>query len=96
MDTMTSARELARNYSIHFGGRVFGTFLGVLTIAVLTRHLGETGYGELTTAMTFLQMFGVMVDFGLTLTLVQMISTAGANEEKIVGNVLALRIHHKV
>ena len=92
MDTMTSARELARNYSIHFGGRVFGTFLGVLTIAVLTRHLGETGYGELTTAMTFLQMFGVMVDFGLTLTLVQMISTAGANEEKIVGNVLALRI----
>ena len=89
---MTNAKELARNYSVHFGGRVFGTFLGVITIAVLTRHLGETGYGELTTAMTFLQMFGVMVDFGLTLTLVQMISTAGANEEKIVGNVLALRL----
>jgi O-antigen/teichoic acid export membrane protein len=89
---MTNAKELARNYSVHFGGRIFGTFLGVITIAVLTRHLGETGYGELTTAMTFLQMFGVMVDFGLTLTLVQMISTAGADEEKIVGNVLALRL----
>ncbi len=89
---MASTRELARNYSVHFGGRVFGTFLGVITIAVLTRHLGETGYGELTTAMTFLQMFGVVVDFGLTLTLVQMISAAGADEEKIVGNVLALRL----
>lgn len=89
---MANTRELARNYSVHFGGRVFGTFLGVVTIAILTRHLGETGYGELTTAMTFLQMFGVMVDFGLTLTLVQMISAAGADEEKIVGNVLALRL----
>ncbi|MFH1315048.1 MAG: flippase [Candidatus Uhrbacteria bacterium] len=89
---MTNAKEMARNYSVQFGGRIFGTFLGVLTIAILTRHLGETGYGELTTAMTFLQMFGVMVDFGLTLTLVQMISTVGANEEKIVGNVLALRL----
>jgi len=89
---MNNAKEMARNYSVQFGGRIFGTFLGVVTIAVLTRHLGETGYGELTTAMTFLQMFGVMVDFGLTLTLVQMISAAGANEEKIVGNILALRL----
>ena len=71
---MANVKELARNYSIHFAGRVFGTFFGVITIAILTRQLGSTGYGELTTAMTFLQIFGVLVDFGLTLTLVQMIS----------------------
>ncbi len=89
---MPPVRELARNYSVHFAGRVIGTFLGILTIAVLTRHLGNTGYGELTTAMTYLQIFGVVVDFGLTLTLVQMISEHRADEQRIVGGILGLRL----
>lgn len=89
---MASFKELARNYSIHFSGRVLGTFFGIITIAILTRSLGDTGYGQLTTAMTFLQIFGVMVDFGLTLTLVQMISEQGADERKITGGVLGLRL----
>jgi len=89
---MSKTREMARNYSVHFAGRVLGTFFGIVTIAILTRHLGETGYGELTTAMTFLQIFGVMVDFGLTLTLVQMISEHGADERRITGGILGLRL----
>ncbi|MBU0531209.1 flippase [Patescibacteria group bacterium] len=89
---MASIKKLARNYSIHFSGRVLGTFFGVITIAILTRSLGDTGYGQLTTAMTYLQIFGVMVDFGLTLTLVQMISEHGADERKITGGVLGLRL----
>jgi len=79
---MASLKELARNYSVHLSGRVLGTFFGVITIALLTRSLGDTGYGELTTAMTFLQIFGVMDDFGLTLTLVQMISEHDAMRKK--------------
>jgi len=89
---MASLKELARNYSIHLSGRILGTFFGVITIAILTRSLGDTGYGQLTTAMTFLQIFGVMVDFGLTLTLVQMISEDKADETRITGGVLGLRL----
>lgn len=89
---MGRTKELARNYSVHFFGRLLGTLFGVVTIAILTRQLGDTGYGELTTAMTFLQIFGVMVDFGLTLTLVQMISEHGANERRITGGILGLRL----
>lgn len=92
VNIMANVRELARNYSIHFAGRVFGTFFGIITVAILTRHLGSTGYGELTTAMTYLQIFGVLVDFGLTLTLVQMISEHGADEKRITGGVLGLRL----
>lgn len=61
-------------------------------IAILTRALGPQGYGAFTTASTYLQFFGVIVDFGLTLTLLVMISESGADEAKVAGNVLGLRL----
>ena len=67
-------------------------FVGLFSIAILTRTLGTNAFGEYTTAITFLQLFGVIVDFGLTLTLVVMISEEGADAEKIVGNIFGLRI----
>jgi len=89
---MSLTQKLAKNTALQVGGRAIGTIFGLLTIAILTRHLGQEGYGQFTTAMTFLQIFGVLVDFGLTLTVVQMISEPRVNEEKIVGNIFSLRL----
>ncbi len=66
--------------------------IGLVTIAIVTRSLGAEHFGEYTTAVTFLQFFGVLVDFGLTLTLIVMISEAGVDEERIVGNFFGLRL----
>ncbi len=89
---MSLTQKLAKNTALQVGGRAIGTIFGLVTIAILTRHLGQEGYGQFTTAMTFLQIFGVLVDFGLTLTVVQMISEPRANEERIVGNIFSLRL----
>jgi len=85
-------RSVSKNFLVQLLGRVGAVFIGMLSIAILTRSLGAEGFGEYTTAITFLQLFGVIVDFGLTLTLIVMISEAQANVEKIVGNVFALRM----
>ena len=58
----------------------------------MTRVLGTSGFGEYTTAITFLQLFAVVVDFGLTLTLVVMISEEKANIERVIGNIFAMRM----
>lgn len=85
-------KEVANNYFVQATGKTLSIIIGFLSVAILARTLGKTGFGEYTTAMTFLNLFGVFVDFGLTLTLVQMIVPATADEKHIVGNFLGLRL----
>lgn len=81
-----------RNTSIQLVGRIFSTLFGVIALALITRYLGQERYGWYTTASTFLQFFGVLADFGLTLITAQMISEPGVDEEKIVSNIFTFRL----
>jgi O-antigen/teichoic acid export membrane protein len=89
---MISSKSLATNFSIQTFGKILALLVGLISIAIMTRALGTEGFGEFTTAITYLQFFGVMVDFGLTLTLIVMISEKGADEKNIVGNFFGLRL----
>jgi len=85
-------RALAQNTAVQMIGKGIATVLGIGTVAVLTRFLGVEGYGQFTLVMTFLSIFAVLVDFGLTLTTTQMISEKKADEEKLLGNLISLRV----
>jgi O-antigen/teichoic acid export membrane protein len=89
---MSLTRAIAGNTFVQVSGKFIGTLLGILTVAVMTRHLGQAGYGEFTTAISFLQFFGILVDFGLTLTMIRMISDAGADESRVASNIFTLRL----
>lgn len=90
--TMNSSKRLAKNTAIQIGGKLMATISGVVTVGILSRYLGTSGYGDFTFVLTFLSIFAVLVDFGLTLTTTQMISEKKADEEKLLGNLLSLRI----
>lgn len=66
--------------------------LGLITLAIMTRALGDTGFGQFTTAVTYLQIVAVVVDLGLTLVFIQMISTPEADEDRISSALLGLRL----
>jgi O-antigen/teichoic acid export membrane protein len=89
---MNKTRALAQNAAVQIIGKTVATLLGVFTVAILARHLGVEGYGQFTIALSFLSIFAVIVDFGLTLTTTQMISEHKANEATLLGNLLTLRI----
>lgn len=84
--------RVARNFAIQVTSRILAIFVGLISVGILTRSLGTTGFGEYTTALTFLHFFAVIVDFGLTLTIVVMISENEADHEKIIGNIFGLRM----
>ncbi len=86
------SHTFARNFLVQAIGKGLSVLIGLLTVALLTRSLGAEAFGEYTTAITFLQFFGIVVDFGLTLSLVVMISEPGADEERLTGNILTVRI----
>lgn len=89
---MTTARSIASNFTIQLVGKILSVLIALASVAIMTRVLGTYAFGEYTTVVTFLQMFGVVVDFGLTLTLIVMISKAGVDEERVVGNFFGLRL----
>ncbi len=89
---MSLARTVGKNFAVQTLGRVLSSLVGLGLIIILTRTLGPATFGEFTTAINFLQFFGVIVDFGLTLTLVVMMSKQGADESRVAGNVLGLRM----
>jgi O-antigen/teichoic acid export membrane protein len=88
---MSLTRKIAHNTLVQVLGRGGAGVLAVVAISLITRYLGTEGFGFYTTAISFLQFFGILIDFGLTMMTVQMISEREDGAEKIVGNVLALR-----
>ncbi len=91
---MNLSHKIAHNTFIQMGGKIVSTILGLVSLAFITRYLGQAGFGEYTTIITFLTIFAVLADFGLTLVTVQMIS--GINEKqqenKILNNLLGFRL----
>ncbi|MDD5032046.1 MAG: flippase [Patescibacteria group bacterium] len=80
------------NTIVQIAGKIIATILGLAAVAIITRYLGLVGFGEYTTIITFLSVFGILADLGLTLVTTQMISKPEADEEKILNNLFTLRL----
>ncbi len=89
---MSLTQKIAHNTLVQIIGKALGISLSLASVGLLTRYLGQTGFGYYTTIFAFLQIFGILVDFGLQMTTVQMISDIQNNEAKILGNILGLRL----
>ena len=88
---MKLATKVAYNTIIQLASKIIATILGLFSIALMTRYLGQSGFGQYTTIITFLSFFAILADFGLTLVTVQLTSQKGTNEEKILNNLFTLR-----
>lgn len=89
---MSLARAVGRNTIIQIIGKVIGTVLGLMTVALIQRSLGSSAFGAYTIVMTFTGFFSVIADLGLYLIVLREIAKPGADEAKIIGNALTLRI----
>ena len=77
---MSLARALAVNTGYQIAGKIVSTALGVIIIGLMTRLLGAEGFGAYSTANAFLQMFALLLDLGLNVTLVAMLGEHAGDE----------------
>lgn len=89
---MNISGKVAHNTIIQIISKIISIILGIIVVAIMTRHLGKEGFGEYTTIITFLSFFAILADFGITLVTAQMISESNAKENKILNNLFALRL----
>lgn len=87
---MTVTR-VAHNTIAHLIGKVVATLIGIVTIGLMTRYLGQEQFGWYTTAIGFLQIVGILIDFGLVLVTGQMLGRGG-DEKRTIHNLLAFRV----
>jgi len=92
---MSLARAIAWNTSVQVIGKVLSTIIGIALIALLTRQLGQVGFGMYSTANAFLQIFALLLDLGLNVTLIALLGEhAGdaAYEKRCLSALFTLRI----
>ena len=90
MKSLTS--KVAINTVVQSSSKAIMVATSIVTISLLTRYLGEEGFGEYTTVMTYLGLFGIIVDMGMYLIVVREVAKENADAEGILGNVLGIRL----
>lgn len=90
---MILARKIAYNVILNSFLKVFSTVaLSLVSIRLMTGYLGQEGFGKYATILAFFAFFTAVADLGLGSVTAREISRAGADEGKILGNVVALRL----
>lgn len=89
---MSLTARIARNTFVQVIGKASAVLFAAVSIGVLTRYLGTTGYGEYTTILAFVEFFGVLADLGLYIIAVKKISETRDNDGEIFNNIFTLRV----
>lgn len=88
---MSLTRKIAHNTIVQIIGRGGAGVLAVVAISFITRYLGREGFGYYTTVIAFLQFIAILIDFGLTTIVVQMVSERDDGVDKIMSNLMTMR-----
>jgi len=74
--------------------RFINILIGVFSLALITRILGQTGFGFYTTIFAFVQIFMIIADLGLYLTLLREISAAPDRSaaNRATNNIFTIRL----
>jgi len=85
------AQKIALNSLFSSIGRITATFLALVALGLMTRYLGQAGYGWYATILAFLQIFSIIANLGLQPICLREISQSESEERKIINNAFALR-----
>ncbi|MBP7134631.1 flippase [Patescibacteria group bacterium] len=91
---MSHARALAVNTGVQLIGKAISTVFGIFAIGLLTRLLGQEGFGLYTAANSYLQIFALALDLGINVTFTALLGEhAGdeAYEKRCVSALFTLR-----
>lgn len=80
------------NTFIQILGKGISIILGFISVGLLTRYLGQEGFGNFTLVFAYLSLFGIIADFGLQLTMVRELAKKESLPKKIYGTYFWLKV----
>jgi O-antigen/teichoic acid export membrane protein len=73
-------------------GRLSSLAVTFLTVAIMTRYLGAAGYGHYRIIIAFLTLATVVAELGTSSIIAREFARPGADQERVLGNALGLRL----
>lgn len=89
---MTTAFEISRQTIIQLTGRLLNLGLGLVAVAIMTRALGQTGFGHYTTITAFLQFIALLSGFGLGMVVGREIGRDSEKSASFLGQIIGFRL----
>jgi len=91
---MSTVNKIFTNTLWQVAIRVVNILIGVFSLALITRMLGQTGFGFYTTIFAFVQLFAILADLGLYMAMLREISSVKdkLSENKIINNIFTIRL----
>jgi O-antigen/teichoic acid export membrane protein len=89
---MSVSRKVAYNVVVSSAAKILSTVFALIGIGLITRYLGQEGFGVYTTALAFLAFFGALGDWGIYQVATREISRPKSNEKYIIANAMGIRI----
>ncbi len=86
------AQKIAYNVVVNAVMKVLATALALVGIGLLTRYLGQAGFGDYATVLAFFAFFSALADLGLYAVTTREISRFQKDEENIISNIFTLRL----
>ena len=86
---------LAWNTGVQLVGKVISTIFGIFVVGLLTRLLGQAGFGPYTAANAYLQIFALILDLGINVTFTALLGEnwkRQAYERRCVSALFTLRL----
>jgi O-antigen/teichoic acid export membrane protein len=83
--------KIGYNTFIQIIGKIIISSLGFLTIGILTRYLGQEGFGNFNLVFAYLSFFGIFGDLGLQVSMVRELAK-NSLPEKIYGSYFWLKL----
>lgn len=89
---MSISRKVAYNVLASSTAKVLSTFSALVGIGLITRYLGQDGFGMYATALAFLSFFGALGDWGIYQIATREISRPDSDEKHIISNAAGMRL----
>jgi len=91
---MSTANKIFTNTLWQVVIRAGNILIGVFSLALITRMLGQAGFGYYTTIFAFVQIFAILADLGLYMAMLREISAVKdrCSENTIINNIFTIRL----
>lgn len=88
---MSLTQKILYNTAVQLIGKILSTAAGLIAMALMMRYLGQEGFGAFTTVTAFVQFAGILIDMGLSLVAIQLISESQENPKRNYNNIFTFR-----
>lgn len=89
---MSLLRKITGNTLIRVAARLVGNVVGIIVVGLLTRYLGEEGFGNYTTILAYLFFFGALADLGLYMITINEINSDSVDKSRFYSAIYSLRV----